>query len=359
MSSRSNLADRFGGLLVGTAVGDSLGLPREGLTASRAVRLFGPPTRHAFLFGRGMVSDDTEHSTFVAQCLVCHPKSVEKFQRRLSWCLRLWLLSLPAGLGFATLRSILRLWMGVPASRAGVASAGNGPAMRSAPIGAFFFNSPDSIRQFVSVSTRLTHTDERAEIGALAVAYLAALSVVRSSEDRPTQAEFLELLRSAGASCAEWKGVIQDIEYGIVHGLSVREFAARIGQPDFVSGYVFHTVPVVAYSWFRHFGDFERSLREVLDCGGDADTSGAIIGALAGSVVGYSRIPKPWVDGIFDWPRGIAFLVRLSGRFAAVQESMQAGAQERYFWPAVFPRNLLFFVIVLFHGFRRLFPPFR
>jgi len=63
------LADRFQGLLVGTAVGDALGLPREGLAAPRARRLFGLPDRHVFLFGRGMISDDTEHSLFVAQRL--------------------------------------------------------------------------------------------------------------------------------------------------------------------------------------------------------------------------------------------------------------------------------------------------
>jgi hypothetical protein len=52
--------------------------------------------------------------------------------------LRGWLLSLPAGIGFATLRAILKLWLGFPLNRSGVYSAGNGPAMRVAVIGAFF-----------------------------------------------------------------------------------------------------------------------------------------------------------------------------------------------------------------------------
>ncbi len=85
-----------------------------------------------------MVSDDTDHTVFVAQSLLAHPDSPERFAGRLAWCLRLWLLTLPAGVGFATLRSILRLWIGMSPSRSGVYSAGNGPAMRAAPIGAFF-----------------------------------------------------------------------------------------------------------------------------------------------------------------------------------------------------------------------------
>lgn len=38
-----------------------------------------------------------------------------------------------------------------------------------------------------------------------------------------------------------------------------------------------------------------------------------------------------------------------------------SGASEdavRYFWPGLLPRNLLFLVVVLLHGFRRLLPPF-
>ncbi len=50
------------GSLLGTAIGDSIGLPYEGLSRRRAKRLLGPPDRHRFLFGRGMVSDDTEHN---------------------------------------------------------------------------------------------------------------------------------------------------------------------------------------------------------------------------------------------------------------------------------------------------------
>ena len=68
--------------------------------------------------------------------------SAESFARRLGWSLRWWLLALPAGVGFGTLRAIGRLWLGFGIERSGVASAGNGPAMRVAPIGAFFAAAP-------------------------------------------------------------------------------------------------------------------------------------------------------------------------------------------------------------------------
>jgi hypothetical protein len=58
------------GCLLGTAVGGALGLPYEGLTPRRVHRLFNDLERYHFVFGRGMVSDDTEHACFVAQGLL-------------------------------------------------------------------------------------------------------------------------------------------------------------------------------------------------------------------------------------------------------------------------------------------------
>src|SRR5438874_3798941 len=87
------------GAILGTAVGDALGLPREGLSRLRARRLFGdPPLRHQFVLGRGMVSDDTEHTCLLAQALLDAPDDPERFARSLAWRLRLWLLGCPAGI---------------------------------------------------------------------------------------------------------------------------------------------------------------------------------------------------------------------------------------------------------------------
>ena len=53
-------ADQIAGAILGTAVGDALGLPREGMSRNRGRRIFGGPLfRHQFVFGRGMMSDDT------------------------------------------------------------------------------------------------------------------------------------------------------------------------------------------------------------------------------------------------------------------------------------------------------------
>ena len=79
-----DLEQRLTGMLLGTAVGDCLGLPAEGLSRSRSARRWQGEWRHRFLFGRGMCSDDTEHTLLVAQALLAHPEDPVAFQRCLA-----------------------------------------------------------------------------------------------------------------------------------------------------------------------------------------------------------------------------------------------------------------------------------
>jgi ADP-ribosyl-[dinitrogen reductase] hydrolase len=80
------------GCILGTAIGDALGLPYEGIARHRAPRLLGPPDRHRFFLRRGMFSDDTEHTCMAAQALIASNLDINKFTtdfaRRLRWACR-------------------------------------------------------------------------------------------------------------------------------------------------------------------------------------------------------------------------------------------------------------------------------
>ncbi len=354
-----SLRSRWRGLLLGTAVGDALGLPAEGLSRRRVRRIYGDQWRHRLVFGRGMVSDDTEHTVFVCQSLLAHGAAADAFTRRLAWCLRVWILALPAGVGFATLRAISRLWFGFPPSRSGVFSAGNGPAMRAAPVGAFFADEPDHLDRILERSTRLTHTDPRALVGARAVGRAAAWSIGNARP--PSEAEFVELLNNAlpeAVTDDEWLALVRAMVDASCAASSVDAFAEDLGLIRGVTGYAYHTVPVALYAWRRHWGDFERSLTSVFECGGDTDTTGAIVGGLAGSVVGEEGIPSDWIGGVTDWPRGTRFLRELGDELARASAEPEPRAPVGYFWPGVLARNLAFLGIILGHGLRRLLPPY-
>ena len=97
------------GCIIGTAIGDAFGLPYEGLSKQRQNKLFSNIKNHNFIFNKGMISDDTEHTCMVAQSLIVSAGNTSIFTKQLAFRLRWWLLGLPAGIGYATLKSIYKI----------------------------------------------------------------------------------------------------------------------------------------------------------------------------------------------------------------------------------------------------------
>lgn len=350
--------DAFIGCLLGTAVGDSLGLPFEGMSPRRASKLFPDTTGHHLVFGKGMVSDDTEHACFTAGAIIRSNGDVDEFRKRLSRSLRWWLLGLPAGVGFATLRSILKLWLGANPRNSGVFSAGNGPSMRSPILGVAFGHDPEKLRQYVRASTTITHTDPRAYYAALAVA-AASLGVARFEDEwqQDLQQRLEQLLPDPDAR--DFLRLIDKARVSAANDEPVARFAASIGSKKGISGYSYHTVPCVLQVIFRHGNDFEAGLREIIEAGGDTDTAGAIFGGIVGARAGKRAIPERWLDGIVEWPRSVSWIERLGAALAEATKDPQSGtAVPALFTPGILPRNLVFLLIVLAHGIRRLAPPY-
>jgi ADP-ribosyl-[dinitrogen reductase] hydrolase len=341
------------GCLLGTAVGDSLGLPYEGMSARRAARVFPGPPRHRLLPGRGMVSDDTEHACFTARAMLLAQGDVDRFGRHLAASLRWWFAGLPAGIGLATLRAILKSCIGFPPHRSGVFSAGNGPAMRSPVIGVMHGDDPSRLAAFVRRSTVLTHTDPKALHGALAVAVAAHHA---ATADAVSPQAYLASLRTqlAGEAAQEFLALADRAAESAARGEPAGDFARSIGSASGVSGYMLHTVPCVLQVWFRHPEDYAAALHAIIAAGGDTDTAGAILGGIVGARVGKAGIPHEWLRGIVEWPRSTSWIERLGSALAQGDAARCPG----YFVPGVPVRNLLFMGIVLAHGFRRLAPPY-
>jgi ADP-ribosylglycohydrolase len=335
---------QFEGLLLGTAIGDALGLPAEGLSRERIQRRWGGVWKMRLVFGRGLISDDTEHTVLVAHALAKHPNDAEAFQGDLARRLRWWFAALPPGVGLATAKACLKLWFGISPRRSGVFSAGNGPAMRSAIIGLFFAHDPAARRDYVRASTHLTHTDPKAEVAALAVAEAAACQATETPIDN-----FILLLESL-SSDDEWQFAVSRIQNGIASGWTVNQFALELGLERRVSGYAYHTVPMAIYTWLIHRTDFRNGLEAVLNCGGDTDTVGAIAGALLGLSGSADAIPKEWLDRMADWPLSLCHLRDLA---VCLEDRTPAPLKSWHQW--LMPvRNMILLVVVIIHGFRRL-----
>jgi ADP-ribosyl-[dinitrogen reductase] hydrolase len=348
--------DSIVGCILGTAVGDALGLPCERLTRERQRKLYPKLDGPRFIFGRGVLSDDTEHTCLVAQALIASGGENGQFGRELARQLRNWFLTLPPGTGMATLKSCFRLCLGVSPERSGVYSAGNGPAMRSALLGVCCEGDYDCLREWNRISTRVTHTDPKAEAGAFAVALAAYFEAHRPER---TPHEYVEALLAHGpqGDALSQMGELARQALGSANtGENADAFAEKIGSKQGVSGYIFHTVPVVLQVWFKG-GDYRTAVTEIVRCGGDADSTAAILGAIIGAR-GRDVVPTAWIDQLGDWPRSVSWMEQLASQLAEVQESKQGHKAPTLFYPLLLVRNIVFFAAILVHIGRRMLPPY-
>lgn len=349
--------DAIFGCIFGTAIGDALGLASEHLSRKRQRKLFSDPDVYHFFLHRGMISDDTEHACMVAQALIHSRGDETMFLQELSRLLRLWLLALPAGCGKATGQAIVKLLLGWPGSKSGVYSAGNGPAMRSAIIGVCYGHDSEKLKRLVRTSTRITHTDPKAEAGALAVAYAAYQASLHDSIEPRL---FINSLRHIldPAHSQEFLTIMKKVLISLDQNQSTEMFAESLGLERGISGYMYHTVPAAIHCWLSHQADYRNGIRSIIRCGGDTDTTAAITGAIIGSSVGIHGIPQDWYNDLRDWPRSKSWMKQLGESLSvSLRREFSPKAVQVNFVKA-FLRNLFFLIVVLIHGVRRIFPPY-
>lgn len=348
-SSKINLNSSIIGCILGTAVGDALGLPYEGLRKNKIGKVGG----YKLLFGKGMVSDDTEHTCMIAQALIVSAGDERLFLDAFSWRLRWWLLMLPAGIGLATLRAIIKLWLGFAPIYSGVFSAGNGPAMRIAIVGVCYGHDLNKLFSLVKLSTRITHTDPKAQFGSLAVAIATYLSSQNMLILPQYYYQVLESILPENAG--EFLALIKLACESALKNESGEIFANSLGLNKGISGYIYHTVPVVIQIWLRHPQDYAIAIKEIIKLGGDTDTTAAILGGIIGARVGKEGIPKAWLNNLWEYPRNVNWLENLGAKLALVCENKTREKPLPVNILSLIIRNLIFVLIILVHVIIRLF----
>lgn len=362
MEDKELLTKQITGLLLGTAVGDSIGLPFEGIKTKRVNKLLRGKIQHNLIITPwqcyGLCSDDTEHARIVGQSiLLMQPKSVESFLKPLAHYLRSWFLSLPAGTGKATLKACVKLCLGCNPKNSGVNSAGNGPAMRAAIIGCFFADNLPMMEQILNASTSITHKDTKALEGAWIIAMAAAYSSKSLSQQILIE-DFLKkiIMKTQGQQLKDYLLLAQQ---RLQQQVELADYLSELGLTKGVTGYINHTVAAVIYAWLRYYGDYQKTISVLIEAGGDTDTTAAIAGALSGINVGKEGIPQDWLKGVKDWPASIGYLEKLAAKLVEKKLNFNRIIKApKLFWPYLFVRNLIFLLIVLLHCFRRLLPPY-
>ncbi len=267
--------------------------------------------------------------------------------------LRRWFLLIPAGVGMATARACLRLCVGFSPVKSGIFSAGNGPAMRAALLGVYAGNDEVKLVALVRASSRVTHTDPRAEQAALAVALLARLS----EQESLTPDAFCTAL-SKHKIDSELARLLHHAAQSAERGDDARTFAQSINVHGGVSGFALQTVPVAAYAALSYPQELRKAVLTCVHLGGDTDTTAAIAGGIVGAGVGKRGIPEDWLVGLCEWPQNAAFLERLAQALAQSKATEQPTTPPTVSRLALAARNLFFLFVVLAHGLRRLLPPY-
>jgi ADP-ribosylglycohydrolase len=318
------LKERMRGTLVGQALGDACGFPLEGLTPQRCKEqagnaVAGKLSRSEAGFDFGQYTDDTQMAVAIARSLA-EKKAVDPpdVARRFG---ELWSQGRIVGQGLACRSAVMRILDGIPWKKAGAPEgrAGNGAAMRTAPVGLFLHGDHDALAAAADQIGSITHRDARARAGAVAIA-LAVAHLASGGDPSPDVLAGLITPRVAGLH-----QVFADLIGELPKALSqsTDDAMAWFTSAGFSDGgtdgwegitpYVIPTVLGSLYSFMKHPEDYIGAIRFVIECGGDVDTTAAITGALSGSHLGLSAIPDGLARKVNDRGRmGYDELVRLA-----------------------------------------------
>jgi ADP-ribosylglycohydrolase len=326
--------DQFAGCLIGQALGDALGFVVEGFPSLQCAAYVREAVRPRTLdgYGRGrfrfgQYSDDTQLARELTVSLVRHGGlEPADYASRIA---AIFTEERIVGRGRATAEAACRISEGVPWEQAGTPApaAGNGSAMRAAPIGLLY---ADPLQLIASAHDqgRITHQDRRSSAGAIAIAGATALLA------RNPGLAALELCRQLSSWTSDFDAtfaaaleqlpdlITEPPEIAVDHIASVgMPTTQSVGNWDRISPFVTPSVLWSLYSVLRSPHDYWETVCTAIAVGGDVDTTASMAGAISGAGLGLGAIPGDEARMVTDrgeW--GFDALVQLAHELHATYE---------------------------------------
>jgi ADP-ribosyl-[dinitrogen reductase] hydrolase len=146
--------------------------------------------------------------------------------------------------------------------------AGNGAAMRMVPVALATLADGALLERCAVEQARVTHHHPLSDAGAVHVGELLHLAILGRGKPRLRRASDELVARAPAFSFDPYRGL--------------------------ATGYVVDTLQTVLHAFFTTRG-FEECVVRAVNQGGDADTTGAIAGALAGAYYGPEELPARWL----------------------------------------------------------------
>lgn len=278
MTDPAALFDRALGAYLGLALGDALGATVEFMTPREIQHRFaaqGGVHRHIVGGGwlklaPGQVTDDTTMSLALGEALLRGERAGRPFDTRLiAEAFLAWWRGKPVDCGNTCRRGILRfLQQGSVSGEPNEGDAGNGALMRNLPVALATLGDDAAFERVSIAQAHVTHHHALSDAAVLGIGHL--LRDVLAGANAAAQAQRIEAFVAAQPA------------------FSFRPYPGR------ASGYVVDTVQTVLHCISTHT-DFEAAVTAAVNLGDDADTTGALVGMLAGARCGARALPGRWL----------------------------------------------------------------
>lgn len=266
------LLDRATAAYLGLAIGDALGATVEFMTPAEIRHRYGA---HREIVGggwlrlkAGQVTDDTTMSLALGEAILARggvepAAAADAFDA--------WMRAKPVDIGNTVRRNLVTYRMtGNPEAPHSDHDAGNGAAMRVLPVALACYGQPEDLVKSANAAQAHTTHNNRLSDAACEILILMVQ----------------DFLAGKDAVAVELERVAPFVERFPV-------FAYDRKRRDNPSGFVVETLQAVFQAFFAT-ETFEDCLIEVVNRGGDADTTGAIAGMLAGARYGLNEVPRRW-----------------------------------------------------------------
>jgi ADP-ribosylglycohydrolase len=178
----------------------------------------------------------------------------------------------------------------------GQGSLGNGAAMRAAPVGAYFFDDPERVRDEARLSAEITHAHPEGQAGAIAVALasMIATQLALGLREEQTPAEMLNEIIEMTPNGPTCNGLSLAVE---LLGIPPREAGRQLGTG--VQIIAEKTVLLALWCAMSHLKSFEDAIWTLMNAlegpESDSDTLAAIVGGIVAIPV-FDTIPRLWLD---------------------------------------------------------------
>jgi ADP-ribosyl-[dinitrogen reductase] hydrolase len=262
------------GAYLGLAVGDALGAPVEFLTKREIAHCGSHGEPHSEMTGGGwlklkpgQITDDTEMSLYLGRAWL----QADGWDTRIAADqLAAWLKRHPIDVGNTCRRGIRRYMLdGSLHGEASEGDGGNGAAMRILPIALATYGDDITFQRAALEQAHVTHYHPLSDAATLVLGRMVH-----------------SLLAGQGVK------ECRKLANALVEAHPQFRFSPYPGR---ASGYIVDTMQTVLHH-FLNTDSFESCVVETVNCGEDADTTGAIVGMLAGALYGVEAIPLRWID---------------------------------------------------------------